>query len=437
MDVKYIVTTSNKLSELSIVNGQLIYLSDLNASYYDMGGTRRHVCSMRLVSSLPSTSTAQDGLIYGITNASGYVDAYVWDAGASTYRSLSGYVATTSSLGLVKPDGVTIQIDANGVISTHSEVISLPATSVTYDNSTSQLAATNAQLAIDEVNVIASGAATAASSAVSDASNALNAAMAATSLANDAQTLAYAATSAAASATSIANGKQDQLTVGSGISIDDNNVISSREYYGTCTGQSTNQNKAVSVSSDQGFALQQGAVIHVKFDADNTYSASSTSVISLNVNSTGNKPVYYGNSGATTGTNTVAFGRANYYNEYFYDGTYWVWQGTSRDNDTTNIRTLGFGYGTCHTAGATTAKTVDITNYNLIVGGLVSIKFTNAVPANATLNINSKGAKNIYYHGSAIPANLINAGDTVLLVYSTQYHVLAVDSMIGNALVVE
>ena len=94
MDVRYIATTSDKLSELAVVNGQLIYLSDKNATYYDMGGSRRLVSSMKVVSALPSTSAAQESVIYGIVNDSGKVDASIWDASASTFRQLSGYKAT-------------------------------------------------------------------------------------------------------------------------------------------------------------------------------------------------------------------------------------------------------------------------------------------------------------------------------------------------------
>ena len=110
MNVEYIATTSNKLAELPIVNGQLIYLDDLNATYYDMGGSRRFMSSMRVVPALPSTATAQEGVLYGVVNSAGHVDANVWDASASTYRSLTGYVATTNTLGLVKPDGTTITV---------------------------------------------------------------------------------------------------------------------------------------------------------------------------------------------------------------------------------------------------------------------------------------------------------------------------------------
>lgn len=155
MDVKFITTTSNRLSQLSIVAGQLIYLSDRNASYYDMGGNRYLMSSMRLVSSLPTSGNEQEGVLYGVINAAGHVDSYVWDPVSSEFKQLSGYVATTSSLGLVKPDGTTITIDANGVISCHAEVTSLPSSAITYDNSTSGATATNAQDMLDDTYSIA------------------------------------------------------------------------------------------------------------------------------------------------------------------------------------------------------------------------------------------------------------------------------------------
>ena len=46
------------------------------------------------------------------------------------------------------------------------------------------------------------------------------------------------------------------------------------------------------------------------------------------------------------------------------------------------------------------------------------------------MNINSKGAKNIFYRGAAITAGIINAGDTATFIYDgTQYHLLSVDNM--------
>ena len=71
---------------------------------------------------------------------------------------------------------------------------------------------------------------------------------------------------------------------------------------------------------------------------------------------------------------------------------------TTQDTNTTYTQEkLGQGYGTCATAQATVAKAVTLSNYTLTKGGIVSVKFTYAVPAEATMNINSKGAKNIFY----------------------------------------
>jgi hypothetical protein len=59
----------------------------------------------------------------------------------------------------------------------------------------------------------------------------------------------------------------------------------------------------------------------------------------------------------------------------------------------------------------------------------VAVKFTNGITvASPTLNINSKGAKNIYYRGAALTdTSLIKAGDTVTFIYSTRYHIISID----------
>ena len=91
--------------------------------------------------------------------------------------------------------------------------------------------------------------------------------------------------------------------------------------------------------------------------------------------------------------------------------------------------TLGFGYGTCTTAEATVAKVATLASYALVKNGIVSIKFTYAVPANATLNINKRGAKAIYYRGTKITANVIDKGDIATFVYDgANYQLLTVDS---------
>ena len=199
-------------------------------------------------------------------------------------------------------------------------------------------------------------------------------------------------------------------------------------FYGTCTGEEANQIKAVTVSNEQSFKLKAGSVLSVKFDANNTYSATAENPVKLNVNNTGAKQIYGGNTATPTGTNTTYFGRLNYYNYYVYDGTYWVWAGSSADNNTTYTpQALGFGYATCSTAAATAAKVATLSGYSLVTNGIVSVKFTNSVPANATLNINNKGAKNIYYQGAKIVAGVIKAGDIATFVYSGNYNLICID----------
>ena len=91
----------------------------------------------------------------------------------------------------------------------------------------------------------------------------------------------------------------------------------------------------------------------------------------------------------------------------------------------------GFAYGECSTAAATTAKTATITNYALVANSYVAIRFTNAVPASSTLNINSLGAKAIYWRNSAITAGVISAGNTALFMYDgTYYRLLSIDNNI-------
>lgn len=79
-------------------------------------------------------------------------------------------------------------------------------------------------------------------------------------------------------------------------------------------------------------------------------------------------------------------------------------------------------YGTCSTSGSTVAKTVSLTNFKLVTGAKVAVRFSYANTAtNPTLNVNSTGAKPIYYRGSAIPASLIREYMVLELVYSGSY----------------
>ena len=88
---------------------------------------------------------------------------------------------------------------------------------------------------------------------------------------------------------------------------------------------------------------------------------------------------------------------------------------------------LGFGYASCTTVAATAAKVASLSNYNLVNGGLVVVYFQNDVPAQATLNINNQGAKEIHFGSSRIAANVIKAGDKCLFIYNGNYMLIAID----------
>lgn len=192
--------------------------------------------------------------------------------------------------------------------------------------------------------------------------------------------------------------------------------------YGVCSTAADTLAKTVTVEN---FSLETGATVIVKF----TY-ANSIASPTLNVNNTGAKPIYrYGTTATSTGTTTTGW-VAGAVQMFTYDGTGWIrdyWNNTTYSN-----ASLGQGYVTCSTAEATTAKVATLSSYALTAGGVVSVKFTYAVPASATLNISSKGAKSIYYNGSAIKAGVIKAGDIATFIYSSQYHLIGIDRA-GNS----
>ena len=87
-------------------------------------------------------------------------------------------------------------------------------------------------------------------------------------------------------------------------------------------------------------------------------------------------------------------------------------------NGTANIS----HYAACSTAGSTAAKTCSITGFSLVTGARVMVRFANANTANhPTLNVNSTGAKYIYYKSTYIPKDGIKAGAVLELVYSGSY----------------
>lgn len=221
--------------------------------------------------------------------------------------------------------------------------------------------------------------------------------------------------------------------------------------YGTCTTAEATVAKVASLSS---YALTAGGHVSVKFD----YAVPANAT--LNINNKGAKSIYY--QGSAIAANIIKSGNIAL---FVYDGTNYnlisidggsidtigdlsevnsAIQGDTIVESVNNLYdkipaaqtlpSLGCGYGTCTTAATTTAKVGTLANYVLTTGGIVSIKFTYAVPANATLNINSKGAKYIYYNGAKITANVIGAGNIATFMYDgTQYHVISVNKEISSS----
>ena len=175
--------------------------------------------------------------------------------------------------------------------------------------------------------------------------------------------------------------------------------------------------------------LLTGTTIRVKFANANTV-ANPT----LTISNAASSPSYtsaaiaikrYGTT--APGTNAAGSWQAGSVVSLTYDGTNFILNGWLNDNSTYSNVSLGNGYGTCTTSTGT-AMAATLASYALSSMGRVSIKFSYAVPASATLNINSKGAKAIFAKGAAITAGVIKAGDIATFVYDgTQYQLVGLN----------
>lgn len=194
-------------------------------------------------------------------------------------------------------------------------------------------------------------------------------------------------------------------------------------HYATCTQAANVVAKSASVVDANGnalpFSLVKGSVVYVKFSNSNTAQNPT-----LNVNNTGAKPIKRYSTTAPSNTASTSWNAGSVVC-LVYDGTYW--QMSNWLNSTYANYSLGQGYGTCATPESTTAKIVTLSNYSLSTGGIVAVKFTNAVPANSTMDINSRGSKSIYHRGAPITSDIIKAGDTATFIYSTYYHLISLD----------
>jgi hypothetical protein len=94
--------------------------------------------------------------------------------------------------------------------------------------------------------------------------------------------------------------------------------------YAICSTAAATSTKTATVSGNKYWTLTTGAIIAVKY----SYTDASTDVCTLNVNDTGAKYIWY-NDAQYSEHDSIVCGCKNKYTFYMYDGTYWVWLGTS------------------------------------------------------------------------------------------------------------
>ena len=79
---------------------------------------------------------------------------------------------------------------------------------------------------------------------------------------------------------------------------------------------------------------------------------------------------------------------------------------------------VGLGYGTSSDNANVQARTATLQNFIMLKNMPVSIRFTTAINTdNATLNINSQGAKPLFIQGAALQAGVVKVDDVVTLIY--------------------
>ena len=154
--------------------------------------------------------------------------------------------------------------------------------------------------------------------------------------------------------------------------------------YGTQSATSSDassQTKAITCSN---FELVAGNEITIYFKYANTYYSNA---VQLNINNKGAKAIWVANA-VTSSTNQLLWG-AGAYITFKYDGTQFIVIGEPRT-----------WYGASTTAASTAAKTdtTAVTGCVICKGAKIELAMSNKnTSTSATLNIQSTGAKNIYY----------------------------------------
>jgi hypothetical protein len=108
----------------------------------------------------------------------------------------------------------------------------------------------------------------------------------------------------------------------------------SKVAYAICDTEAATAAKVAAVSGNDSWTLQVGSIVMVYFSISN-----SASNVTLNVNDSGAYPIWYNNAEYTS-TSTMYTGYAKRVIIYMFNGTHWVWIGSSYDADTNTYQRL-------------------------------------------------------------------------------------------------
>ena len=109
--------------------------------------------------------------------------------------------------------------------------------------------------------------------------------------------------------------------------------------FATCATAAGTAEKVVTISDNSNWKLTTGSMITVLYTYSNTASS-----VTLNVNNTGAKEIYYNNA-KYTGNSTMICGATNRCITYMYSGVCWVWISSGIDNNTTYSNFVKSGTG--------------------------------------------------------------------------------------------
>ena len=112
--------------------------------------------------------------------------------------------------------------------------------------------------------------------------------------------------------------------------------------------------------------------------------------------------------------------------------TFYAPDGTKRTGTLSNVK-LGTGGGNCTTSTTTVGGTryVNITDYELVEGGIIAVYFEHDVPASSYLNVNSKGAKQVMIGTQTLSGDEICSGDIAFFMYfGNCYYLLGIDKSV-------